>query len=187
MSSSSPCAKTRRELLLAAAGLTAVGAAPGEPGAPALPELPTAWVERGRARMRFVGLKVYEISLWSPAAVDAERWATQPLALSLRYARSLAGALIAERSLQEMARQGAVEPAQAERWLAAMRAVFPDVADGDRLTGLHEPARGAQFWFNGAARPAVADALFSLRFFGIWLAPQTSEPELRGKLLGLRA
>ena len=48
-----------------------------------------------------------------------------------------------------------------------------------------EPGQGAQFWFNGASRGRVADPLFSERFFGIWLSPQTSEPGLRGKLLGL--
>lgn len=180
MSSSSRCAKTRRELiagLLAAPALLSAG--------PALPELPPGWTERSRARMRFLGLKVYEISLWSPEPVSVERWATQPLALSLRYARSLKGRLIAERSLEEMRRQGEIKAAQAERWLAAMTAAFPDVGDGDRLTGLHEPGQGAQFWFNGASRGRLADALFSERFFGIWLAPQSSEPGLRGKLLGL--
>lgn len=180
MSSSSPFAKTRRELI---AGLLAVPALLH--ASPALPELPAGWTERSRGRLRYLGLKVYEISLWSPEPVSAERWATQPLALSLRYARSLKGRLIAERSLEEMRRQGAIQPAQAERWLAAKNAAFPDVNDGDRLTGLHEPGVGAQFWLNGSPRGRVADALFSERFFGIWLAPQSSEPGLRGKLLGL--
>lgn len=182
MSSSSPCAKTRREWLGALLVLSAPAALSA---APALPELPPDWRERSRARMRFLGLKVYEISLWSPQPVEASRWATQPLALSLRYARSLKGPLIAERSLQEMRRQGEITAAQAERWLAAMTAAFPDVSDGDRLTGLHEPGQRAQFWFNGQPRGQVDDALFAERFFGIWLAPQSSEPGLRGKLLGL--
>ena len=30
------------------------------------------------------------------------------------------------------------------------------------------------------------DAEFARRFFGIWLAPETSEPRLRAALLGLR-
>lgn len=180
MSSSSRCAKTRRALL---AGLLAAPALLS--AAPALPELPPGWSERSRGRMRFLGMRIYEISLWSPEPVAAERWATQPLALSLRYARSLKGRLIAERSLEEKRRQGEISAAQAERWLAAMTAAFPDVGDGDRLTGLHEPGQGASFWFNGASRGRVADPLFSERFFGIWLSPQTSEPGLRGKLLGL--
>ena len=151
---------------------------------PELPELPN-WVRRGQARMRFLGLSVYDIALWSPALPSVTDWASQPVALSLTYARSLKGRLIAERSLQEMRRQGELDAPSAERWLQAMQAGFPDVGDGDRLTGRHDPQAGAQFWFNGVLRAAVPEPEFSRRFFGIWLAPQTSEPGLRKQLLGL--
>ncbi len=182
MSSSSRCAN-RRELLAAWGGLALPAWA--QPAPSGLSELPD-WVERRRSRMRFLGLLVYEIGLWSPAPVDAANWTDQPLALSLRYARSLKGGLIAERSLREMRRQGPIEATQAERWLQAMREAFPDVSDGDRLTGRHEPGEGARFWFNGQARALIDDPLFSRRFFGIWLAPESSEPQLREQLLGLR-
>lgn len=135
--------------------------------------------------MRFLGLAIYEISLNAPEPVQAEGWAAQPLLLQLRYQRSLKGAAIAERSLEEMRRQGAVADADAQAWLAGMREAFPDVKDGDRLSGLHDPVEGARFWFNGAPRGPRLDADFSRRFFGIWLAPETSEPKLRAQLLGL--
>jgi hypothetical protein len=152
-----------------------------------LPELP-GWQPRSQARMRFLGLSVYEVALWSPEAVTATSWAQQPLALALTYARSLKGELIAERSLKEMRRQGEIAEAKAERWLAAMKTLFPDVRDGDRLTGRHDPQQGASFWFQGQPRRAAIelDAEFSRLFFGIWLHPQTSEPALRAQLLGLK-
>ena len=37
--------------------------------------------------------------------------------------------------------------------------------------------------FNGTLRATVADPAFGPPFFGIWLAPWTSEPRLRGELL----
>lgn len=135
--------------------------------------------------MRFLGLSIYEIVLSAPERLQAEAWAAQPMLLTLRYQRSLKGAAIAERSLTEMRRQGAIDDAQAQAWLAGMREAFPDVVDGDRLAGLHDPAEGARFWFNGTAVGPRFDAAFSRRFFGIWLAPQTSEPALRRQLLGL--
>ena len=70
-----------------------------------------------------------------------------------------------------------------ETALAAMQVSFPDVRSGDRLTGLHNPSRGADFWLNGQARPGVADPEFSRLFFGIWLSQSTSEPEMRRALL----
>jgi hypothetical protein len=138
----------------------------------------------GQARMRFLGFSVYDARLWVTPGFDAVRYEQQAFALELRYARALNGAQIAERSLQEMRRQGPLAEPQAERWLAFMREAFPDVAEGDRLTGLHEPAVGARFVFNGQRASALRDADFSRRFFGIWLAPQTSEPALRSRLLG---
>ena len=89
-------------------------------------------------------------------------------------------------SLAEMRRQASISEAQGQAWLKAMEAAFPDVKDGDRLTGRYEPGSGAQFFFNGQPRQRIDDAQFARLFFGIWLSPQTSEPALREQLLGSR-
>ncbi|CAD5367025.1 Chalcone_isomerase domain-containing protein [Rubrivivax sp. A210] len=144
------------------------------------------WPVRGQATMRYFGLAIYEATLSSPAAVSPETWATQPLALSLVYQRKLSGRAIAERSLQEMKRGGAVDEAQAAGWLAFMKTAFPDVQPGDRLVGHWWPAEGrVSFLAQGGATHERIDAEFGRRFFGIWLAPHTSEPALRVRLLGL--
>ena len=181
MSSSSRCASRRREWLLAAAALALPAAWAQATG---LPELP-GWTQRRQASLRTLGFRIYDVALWSPEPVAAAAWDTQALALALTYARAFEGRLLAERSLTEMRRQGPLDEALAQRWLKAMSDAFPDVSEGDRLTGRHDPQRGARFWFNGEPRGSVDDAAFSRRFFGIWLSPQTSEPGLRGRLLGL--
>ncbi len=171
----------RRLLLIAAVGAAAGGvrAQPAELAEP----MPGARLQ-GSGRLRFFGLHVYDARLWTAAAAVGPDWAAAPLALELDYARSLKGTLIAERSLKEMQRQGEIDPADATRWLAAMSSCFPDVQAGDRLTGLLLPGRGARFFFNGAARCEIAEPDFARLFFGIWLAPQSSEPALRLALLG---
>lgn len=148
-------------------------------------ELPGARV-LGQGGLRFLGLKVYDARLWAPAP-PADPLADPlkvPLALELQYARALVGRLIAERSLTEMKRQGPIDDATGERWLQAMSALFPDVAAGDRITGVHRPGEAARYFHNGRRLGEVRDAEFARRFFGIWLAPQTSEPGLRKALLG---
>jgi hypothetical protein len=174
----------------AAAWAAVSGAAHGQtaPASPALlprelaSALPTAQAA-GSARMRFLGLAIYDATLWVTPGFQAASYAQHPLALELRYLRSLSGRAIAERSLAEMRRAGPLEENTEQRWLAAMQAAFPDVKDGDRLTGLHTPGEGTRFWFNGQPRATVADAEFSRLFFGIWLADSTSEPRLRSALL----
>lgn len=183
---SSTCVGRREWVrMLCMLSAAALPCAPSAYGSLALPELPPGWLPRGAAVMRFLGLSIYEISLWASQAVSAEDWSEQPFALSLRYRRALQGRSIAERSLQEMQRQGGIDPALGERWLADMSTAFPDVVPGDRLSGRHDPQDGARFWCNGMPRGPVFDAAFSRRFFGIWLAPQTSAPDVRAQLLGL--
>jgi hypothetical protein len=174
----------RRRFLLATAllyglGARAQGGVPPEVGA----ALPGARLQ-GSGRLRYFGLHVYDARLWSGAAAVGGDWAGVPFALELEYARSLDGAKIADRSLAEMRRQEEIAAPTAERWLAEMKRIFPDVRAGDRLTGVQRPGQGARFHINGAAAGEVPDAAFARLFFGIWLSPRTSEPALRTALLG---
>jgi len=140
---------------------------------------------QGSGRLRFLGLRVYDIRLWTPGRVPrGDEWTAVPLALEIQYARELVGKLIAERSLQEMQRQSRIADDKAAKWLAAMSSTFPDVKEGDRLTGVHRPGETARFHFNGALKGEVRDAEFARLFFGIWLSATTSEPALRDALLG---
>ncbi|GAB3494447.1 hypothetical protein GCM10027399_15320 [Curvibacter fontanus] len=130
------------------------------------------------------GFEVYQASLWVEPGFDPQALARQRYALDLHYLRNFRGRDIAERSIAEMRRLGSFSEAQAQRWLLAMQAVFPDVAAGDRLTGVHLPGRGAQFYANGEPTGEIADPEFARLFFGIWLSEQTSAPKLRLALLG---
>lgn len=146
-------------------------------------ELPGARLQ-GQGRLRFFGLHVYDIRLWTAAPMRADDALRAVAALEIEYARHLKGPSIAERSLAEMQRVGEVSAGDAERWLAAMKQLFPDVQAGDRITGVHRPGDGARFHVNGRMAGEVRDAAFARLFFAIWLSPRTSEPQLRAALLG---
>ncbi len=185
---------TRRTILQAAAVLATLGAcvlhgaALAQNAAP--PEVAAAVPDgqwSGSARLRFLGLSVYDANLWVAAGFRASAYAQHAFALELRYLRKLKGSAIAERSLTEMRRVGSISAEQATRWLARMQETFPDVQDGDRIVGVHSPGVGAQFWVNGQLRSTVAEAEFARYFFGIWLAESTSEPAMRSALLARAA
>lgn len=147
-------------------------------------ELPGAtW--HGGGTMRYLGLRIYDVRLWSPAPVTGDG-AGQTLALELIYARTFKADLIVTNSLREMQRVAKFNDEQSARWGQAMTALFPDIKTGDRLTGVQRPGQSARFFFNGALRGEVADAEFTRLFFGIWLSPNTSEPALRQQLLSSR-
>lgn len=144
--------------------------------------LPTAALA-GQAKLSFWGFDVYQASLWVAPGFSASAYADHRFALELAYLRDFSGADIAKRSLAEMGRQAPTSADQTTRWDAQMRALFPDVKAGDRLTGIHLPGVGARFVFNGRVAGEINDAEFARRFFAIWLSPQTSEPKLRLALL----
>ena len=164
--------------LLAVAGLLAAGQALAHP------QLPGSRLQ-GEATLRFFGLRVYHAKLWTLPDFKSGQSTEQPLVLELEYLRELRGKAIAERSLQEMQRAGPIVESQGRRWLNEMERIFPDVKAGDRISGHHMPGQGARFWYNGRLTGQVDDPAFARLFFGIWLAPTTSEPGMRVALLGL--
>lgn len=162
---------------------------------------------RGSGQFRWFGLRIYEASLWSvaddaqnrsPSSAGAPAGASAAapekssqvidfkgfFALQLRYHRSFEGSAIAQRSLEEIERLGLGSSTQRQNWRTAMGRLFPDVKEGERLTGLHLPGRGARFYQNDRLLGDIDDPEFAQAFFSIWLSPATREPALRQALLG---
>ena len=141
----------------------------------------------GQGMLRFWGMDIYRARLWVSPGFASSDYAALPLALELTYQRGFSAEAIAQRSIAEMRRIGPISAAQATRWQQALQAALPDVQPGDRLIGLYHPTTGATFELRGRTVGTVADPAFARLFFGIWLSPQTSEPQLRTELLGTTA
>jgi hypothetical protein len=178
----------RHPLLSAAfAAVLVTALAPARANVPApvavAEQLPEARLA-GEGDLRWFGIKVYTAQLWvGRPGLRLDRLASAPFALELRYATGLKGSAIAERSLQEMERMGYGDAQRRGRWLDAMKKLFPDGARGDRLTGVHEPGRGARFFHNDRPIGGVDDPDFARAFFAIWLDERTVAPALRESLL----
>ena len=139
--------------------------------------------QRGAAVMRFFGLKVYDIRLWSISKPHRDDGL---FALELVYDLGLKGSDIAKRSTEEMRKIGYTDEAKLTRWTEAMARVFPDVKQGDSLIGVSVPGKEARFYSKDKFIAAVPDPEFAKAFFGIWLSEKTSEPRLRERLLGAK-
>jgi hypothetical protein len=138
----------------------------------------------GTARLKVWGFEVYDARLWAEPEFRADNYIRSSFALEIHYLRSFDNNAVADRSLKEMRGIGEINEAQAQQWLAQMRGIFPDIAQGDRLVGLHKPGEGASFVFNGKSVGEIRDPEFARLFFGIWLSPKTSHPQMRRELLG---
>ncbi len=152
-----------------------------------LPELITrdlmGLAMRGEATLRFFGLKVYDVRLWTQMKPFTHG---DPFAIELVYDLNLNGKDIAERSVKEMRLQGCEDEAKLKRWGEEMARIFPDIKKGDTLIGVSIPGKEARFYNREKLIAAVPDPEFAKAFFDIWLSEKSSEPKLRLKLLGVQ-
>jgi hypothetical protein len=168
--------------------LAAQGLRPGE--SVSLADLTVGFQVVGTHDFRYWGWLVYQARLQAAGDFRAQTLMQHPFALELTYARALRGQDIAERSISEMRAlaqrtQQTWDTALAAQWQTTLLQVLPDVRLGDRITGVHLPQRGAAFFLNERFLGWLTDPAFSPLFFGVWLSPQSAQPQMRQALLSL--
>ncbi|MBF7071976.1 chalcone isomerase family protein [Glaciecola sp. MH2013] len=136
----------------------------------------------GKARLKVMFWKIYDAQLM---ATKGEWQEGAPFALSLTYLRDFDGEEIASRSVDEMRDLGYDDEVDLAKWFEQMRAVFPDVKEGDNITGVLDENRHTHFYYRGQKVGSIDDVTFGQSFFDIWLSDKTSEPKMRKQLLGL--
>jgi hypothetical protein len=167
-----------RNLLLLTALLAAVNGALANPTI--LASVPDAAIV-GRGTFAYVFWDIYEATLYAPRG----QWdQARPHALFIEYKRALNGKAIADRSVQEIRKQGVTDAATLVTWYAQMQQIFPDVAAGTVLSAVYVPGQQTEFYAGNKSLGVITDDDFGRSFFGIWLGEKTSEPGLRRALLG---
>ena len=135
----------------------------------------------GEGRLRWLGLHIYDASLW----IKGARWnGEQEFALDIRYARDIKARRLIQTSLDEMRRLGFGDERRFGKWGDEMTRVLPDVRKGERLTGVNRPHAGAEFYYQVRMVGTISDPEFAHAFFAIWLDARTREPSLRQSLIG---
>ena len=137
----------------------------------------------GAAPYRYLLWDVYDIALYAPRGdYRDDGW----FALAIAYKRDFTGKAIADRSTGLMRELGCGDEYRLAGWNGLMKELFPDVAPGVVLTGVHQPNGESWFYRDGELLGKVRDPQFGRCFFHIWLGEKTPEPSLRAALLGQR-
>ena len=137
----------------------------------------------GQARLSMWFFDIYDASLIAPHGKFTEQ---SPFALSLTYLRDFDGDAIASRSIDEMRKLGMADEMKLAKWYEQMQRIFPNVKDGQTITGLVDNNKISHFYLEEQEVGSIEDAEFSQWFFNIWLSENTSEPKMRMQLLGLK-
>ena len=135
---------------------------------------------KGKASLHYFIWHIYDIYLYTNNGFSFEN----TFHLIIEYKRNLYGNKIADRSAEEIRHLGFRDEIKLAKWHAQMEDIFPDVKNGDRLTGIYQPDSYTLFLKNGEEIGRINDIEFGRWFFGIWLNERTREPEVRKLLIG---
>lgn len=138
----------------------------------------------GQAQYRILAVPVFSAETW--AAGGDFSW-NEPFALTLTYQRSSRASTLLNRSIREMSQRGAGSPQALAPLRTQLARCLPDLASGDRITGVSTGPDTARFYHNGARRCEVRWPGFRRAFFGIWLAGRDGPAaEISARLRGER-
>ena len=131
----------------------------------------------GDGRMTYWGFTLYDAKLY------ASKEPKGGIALDIQYLRKFEANALVKQTLDELKNLGVSETQRTE-WADPLAKAFKTVKVGDSITAIRKPEGGTQFFYNGQFVSEIAGESFSQAFFGIWLHPKTSAPQLRKVLLG---
>ena len=131
----------------------------------------------GQGRMTYWGFTLYDAKLYTSKEPKGG------LALDIQYLRKFEAKDLAKQTLDELKKLGTSDTQRAE-WTEPLARAFKTVQVGDSITAIKKPQGSTQFFYNGQFVSEISGESFSQAFFGIWLHPKTSAPQLRKFLLG---
>jgi hypothetical protein len=131
----------------------------------------------GQGRMTYWGFTLYDAKLYTSKEPKGG------IALDIQYLRKFEAKDLAKQTLEELKKLGISETQRAE-WADPLARAFKTVQVGDSITAIKKPQGSTQFFYNGQFVSEIFGESFSKAFFGIWLHPKTSAPQLRKVLLG---
>ena len=137
----------------------------------------------GEGRLSFLLWSIYDAALYAP---KGEWHPESPFALKLTYLRDISGKDIADRSIEEIRDQGFTDELKLADWHAQLLKILPNVKKQSSLTGVSTDGAHTIFHSGDQLLGKIMDAEFTQYFFNIWLGENSSEPELRQQLLGLK-
>ena len=136
----------------------------------------------GTALLKELFWEVYESSLYTPDGTWQE--GTKPFRLDIRYLRTISAEDLVKQTGKEWAEQGKVS-AQHAQWQEDLRAMWPNVTEGDVISLTINKTGVSTFLFNGKPLGSLQNPQFGEDFSGIWLGADTTRPKLRKQLIGL--
>lgn len=143
-------------------------------------------IELGQGTYRWWGIKVYDARLMVEKSFDGNYFYSRPIVLEIQYDIDIESEDLIETTKEEWEELSISKTDWCRNrtdWLTQLAEIWPNLEQGDTLR--HEVNRNGEslFYFNDEYLGKIEDVNFGPCFLSIWLAPDTSAPGLRKRLL----
>lgn len=135
----------------------------------------------GSSNLYFLGLKVYQISLWS----ESEKFSyDQKFAIQISYNMNFSKEELAQRSIEEIKRFEILNQKQEIEYYNQLIAIFSNIKKSDEKIAIFDPQKGVELFHNHKLNGKITDSKLARLFVDIWLNEKNSYPKVTRKLLG---
>lgn len=135
----------------------------------------------GEGKLTYWFWDVYQAQLFSQdGRYEEQRY---PLALRLQYLRDFSKEELLSETEKQWQKLGMTNTAEQQKWLTMLESLWPDVRKNDAITLFINEHKVSRFYFNSELLGEVTEPDFSEAFLAIWLAENTSAPDVRKKLI----
>jgi hypothetical protein len=145
---------------------------------------PTRLEKVGSGQLTWLGMRIYDASLWTSSGRFSGFGAGETVALSLWYQRSFSREQLLNITATAWRKLDPESAALHRQWLAELRELWSDVAPGHNVTTVVEPGGITRFYDQQRLIGQVDDPAFGPAFLSIWLDPRSVVSELRTQLIG---
>lgn len=136
----------------------------------------------GQAKFSFMFWDVYDSYLYTPNG-EYTSGQVDTVVFKIRYLRNIDSNDLVESTIEQWQYIGLTKE-QYSHYIPVLGDLWPDIKKDDELALKLTPERST-FYLNGKRLGEVNDKNFGDIFINIWLAENTSQPDLRAQLLGL--
>lgn len=142
-------------------------------------------------QMKLIGQSTLKVFIWDIYDIkllsETEKFSWQnEFALIFDYKRNLQKNDIIEASLDEMSKQASTSSKQLGEWKAYLKRAIQSVETNSKAAVSWSPDGDITFFYENTEPIEIADREFARSFLNIWLGSETSKPQLRSSLLGIK-
>ena len=139
-------------------------------------------VEIGNTTFSILFWDLYQSKLLTTSGQYPVEGKNDFLLYEIKYLADISSDDLIKRTQEQWQHIG-LEEKEYQGFISKLKVIWPDISKGDTLSLLVD-SDASHFYFNEAYIGSLVDGNFGQVFLDIWLAENTSQPNLRAELLG---